>query len=166
MAEESVEHSIDHSSLDSLPSISIHVPWTFLTCRWRGFSGCSEKISHLKQCFSLIGIFNCLKKLKKGYLLRCIYVLTSDYKINIARVSMRESMGSHGVPKKIKSRYYNALIWFLNWLKSVILSIFMTILLYYSGILKKVLYHLLFRIMIINNIKISATINQRMDSLP
>lgn len=52
-----------------------------------------------------------LKKAKeKGYFLRCIYVLTSDYKINIARVSMRESMGGHGVPEeKIKSGYYNAL---------------------------------------------------------
>ena len=52
-----------------------------------------------------------LKKAKeKGYILRCIYVLTSDYKINIARVSMRESMGGHGVPEeKIKSRYYKAL---------------------------------------------------------
>lgn len=52
-----------------------------------------------------------LKKAKeKGYFLRCIYVLTSDYKINIARVSMRESRGGHGVPEeKIKSRYYKAL---------------------------------------------------------
>lgn len=52
-----------------------------------------------------------LKKAKeKGYFLRCIYVLTSDYKINIARVSMRESMGGHGVPEeKIKLGYYNAL---------------------------------------------------------
>lgn len=52
-----------------------------------------------------------LKKAKeKGYFLRCIYVLTSDYKINIARVSMRESMGGHGVPEeKIKSGYYKAL---------------------------------------------------------
>lgn len=51
-----------------------------------------------------------LKKAKeKGYFLRCIYVLTSDYKINIARVSMRKSMGGHGVPgEKIKSRYYKA----------------------------------------------------------
>ena len=51
-----------------------------------------------------------LKKAKeKGYFLRCIYVLTSDYKINIAWVSMRESMGGHGVPEeKIKSRYYKA----------------------------------------------------------
>ena len=55
--------------------------------------------------------FKLLKKAKeKGYFLRCIYVITSDYKINIARVSMRKSMGGHGVPEeKIKSRYYKAL---------------------------------------------------------
>ena len=52
-----------------------------------------------------------LKKAKeKGYFLRCIYVLTDDYEINIARVNMRESMGGHGVPKdKVKSRYFKAL---------------------------------------------------------
>ncbi len=52
-----------------------------------------------------------LKKAKeKGYFLRCIYVLTDDYEINIARVKMRESMGGHGVPEeKIKSRYQKAL---------------------------------------------------------
>ena len=52
-----------------------------------------------------------LKKAKeKGYFLRCIYVLTEDNEINIARVRMRESMGGHGVPEeKIKSRYQKAL---------------------------------------------------------
>ena len=52
-----------------------------------------------------------LKKAKeKGYFIRCIYVLTSNYKINIARVNMRESMGGHGVPEeKIESRYQKAL---------------------------------------------------------
>ena len=52
-----------------------------------------------------------LKKAKeRGYFLRCIYVLTDDYEINIARVRMRESMGGHGVPEdKIKSRYQKAL---------------------------------------------------------
>ena len=54
---------------------------------------------------------NLLKKAnKKGYFIKCIYVLTSDYTINIARVSMRESMAGHGVPEdKIKSRYKKAL---------------------------------------------------------
>ena len=52
-----------------------------------------------------------LKKAKeKGYFLRCIYVLTDDCEINIARVRMRQSMGGHGVPEdKIKSRYEKAL---------------------------------------------------------
>ena len=52
-----------------------------------------------------------LKKAKeKGFFIRCIYVLTSDFKINVARVRMRESMGGHAVPEdKIKSRYYKAL---------------------------------------------------------
>ena len=50
------------------------------------------------------------KAKEKGYFLRCIYVLTDDYEINIARVRMRESMGGHGVPEdKIKSRYEKAL---------------------------------------------------------
>ena len=55
-----------------------------------------------------------LKLLKKakdnGYFIRCVYVLTSDYRINIARVDMREHMGGHSVPKeKIKSRFKRAL---------------------------------------------------------
>lgn len=52
-----------------------------------------------------------LKKAKeKGYFIRCIYVLTSNYNINIARVNIRESMGGHSVPKdKIKSRYQKAI---------------------------------------------------------
>ena len=57
-----------------------------------------------------------LKKAKeKGYFLRCIYVRTDDYEINIARVRMRQSMGGHGVPEdKIKSRYEKALNLFPN----------------------------------------------------
>ena len=50
------------------------------------------------------------KAKEKGYFLRCIYVLTSDYRINITRVNIRESMGGHSVPEdKIKSRYFKAL---------------------------------------------------------
>ena len=50
------------------------------------------------------------KAKEKRYFLRCIYVLTSDYKINITRVNIRESMGGHNVPEdKIKSRYFKAL---------------------------------------------------------
>ena len=55
-----------------------------------------------------------LKLLKKakagGYFIRCIYVLTCDPNINVARVKSRESQGGHGVPEdKIISRYEKAL---------------------------------------------------------
>ena len=52
-----------------------------------------------------------LKKAKnKGYFIRCIYVLTSNYTINISRVNIRKAMGGHTVPKdKIMSRYKKAL---------------------------------------------------------
>ena len=54
---------------------------------------------------------NFLKTAKEnGYFIKCIYVLTSDYTINISRVRMRKEMGRHGVPEdKIKSRYKKAL---------------------------------------------------------
>lgn len=54
---------------------------------------------------------NLLKKAKEqGYFIRCIYVLTCDYGINIARVKSREANGGHGVPEeKIVSRYKKAL---------------------------------------------------------
>lgn len=53
-----------------------------------------------------------LKKAKEnGYFVRCIYVLTSDPKINIMRVKVRETSGGHGVPvDKIISRYGKALL--------------------------------------------------------
>ena len=42
--------------------------------------------------------------------MRCIYVLTSNADINVARVSAREALGGHGVPEdKIRSRYSKAL---------------------------------------------------------
>ena len=52
-----------------------------------------------------------LKKAKaEGYFIRCIYVLTCDSNINVARVKSRESQGGHGVPEdKIISRYEKAL---------------------------------------------------------
>lgn len=52
-----------------------------------------------------------LKRAKaKGYFIRCIYVLTSDYNINIMRVKSRAAMGGHNVPcEKIISRYEKAL---------------------------------------------------------
>ena len=46
---------------------------------------------------------------QQGYFIRCIYVLTCDYHINIARVKSREAQGGHGVPtEKIISRYTKA----------------------------------------------------------
>ena len=52
-----------------------------------------------------------LKKAKQnGYFIRCIYVLTSNYHINMTRINMRKKMGGHDVPEeKIKSRYKKAL---------------------------------------------------------
>ena len=52
-----------------------------------------------------------LRKAKEeGYFLRCIYVLTADPNINVARVKAREAFGGHGVPEdKIISRYSKAL---------------------------------------------------------
>ena len=52
-----------------------------------------------------------LKKAKdQGYFVRCIYVLTANADINVARVSARQAIGGHGVPEdKIRSRYSKAL---------------------------------------------------------
>lgn len=52
-----------------------------------------------------------LKKAKqKGYFIRCIYVLTVNSNINVARVKSRELSGGHGVPEeKIHSRYNKVL---------------------------------------------------------
>lgn len=52
-----------------------------------------------------------LRKAKEqGYFVRCIYVLTSNADINVARVSAREALGGHGVPEeKIRQRYERAL---------------------------------------------------------
>ena len=50
------------------------------------------------------------KAKKRGYFVRCIYVLTSNVDINVARVSAREALGGHGVPEeKIRQRYERAL---------------------------------------------------------
>ena len=46
----------------------------------------------------------------EGYFIRCIYVLTADSNINVARVKSREAMGGHGVAEdKVRSRYEKAL---------------------------------------------------------
>lgn len=52
-----------------------------------------------------------LKRAKEsGYFVRGIYVLTIDPQINIARISAREALGGHGVPRdKIVLRYNRAL---------------------------------------------------------
>ena len=47
---------------------------------------------------------------EQGYFVRCIYVLTVNPDINVARVSARKALGGHGVPvDKIRSRYTKAL---------------------------------------------------------
>lgn len=53
-----------------------------------------------------------LLKLAKenGYFIRCIYVLTADPEINVARVKVRKASGGHDVPvSKIIARYGRAL---------------------------------------------------------
>ena len=45
-----------------------------------------------------------------GYEVQCIYVLTCDENINVARVKARHAAGGHNVPKdKIRARYHRAL---------------------------------------------------------
>lgn len=47
---------------------------------------------------------------EQGYFIRCIYVLTCDPQINVARVKSRVLSGGHDVPReKIESRYGKAL---------------------------------------------------------
>ena len=47
---------------------------------------------------------------RQGYFIRCIYVLTFDVNINVARVRSRAASGGHDVPEeKIRSRYDKAL---------------------------------------------------------
>lgn len=50
------------------------------------------------------------KAKKQGYFIRCIYVLTNNPKINIARIESRKLAGGHDVPSdKVISRYDRAL---------------------------------------------------------
>ena len=45
-----------------------------------------------------------------GYEIQCIYVLTSNADVNVARVRARVAVGGHDVPEdKIRSRYHRAL---------------------------------------------------------
>ena len=52
-----------------------------------------------------------LEKAKSlGYEIHCVYVLTCDANINVARVKMRHMDGGHNVPEdKIRARYQKAL---------------------------------------------------------
>ena len=52
-----------------------------------------------------------LKKTKEsGYEAQCVYILTCDENINVARVAARVAAGGHDVPEdKIRSRYHRAI---------------------------------------------------------
>ena len=70
-----------------------------------------------KQSFTFETVLSTDRNLKllqrakdNDYFIRCIYVLTSDPKINVNRVEVRTAFGGHSVPKdKIISRYGKAL---------------------------------------------------------
>jgi len=50
------------------------------------------------------------KAKRKGYDVQCIYVMTRNANINVARVKARKASGGHDVPEeKIRSRYHKAL---------------------------------------------------------
>ena len=56
-----------------------------------------------------------LKKAKdQGYFVRCIYVLTANADINVARVSARQAIGGHGVPED-KIRRILSIVTRLDW---------------------------------------------------
>ena len=47
---------------------------------------------------------------ERGYEVQCIYVITCDENINVARVRARHSAGGHDVPEeKIRARYHRSL---------------------------------------------------------
>ena len=52
-----------------------------------------------------------LEKAKaEGYFIKCIFVLTVDASVNVARVAARVAMGGHHVDEeKIRSRYYKSI---------------------------------------------------------
>ena len=50
------------------------------------------------------------KAKEQGYEIQCIYVLTCDENINVARVKARHAAGGHDVPEdKVRVRYHRAL---------------------------------------------------------
>lgn len=69
------------------------------------------RILHLKRSFRLSVTYCwCRRRKALGYEVRCVYVLTIDVNINIARVKERHAFGGHDVPEdKIRSRYRKAL---------------------------------------------------------
>ena len=47
----------------------------------------------------------------RGYEVQCVYILTCDENINVARVRARRAAGGHGVPEdRIRVRYHRALV--------------------------------------------------------
>lgn len=54
---------------------------------------------------------NILRKAKEeGYFIKCVFVLTVDPAINVARVMARVAQGGHGVDEdKIRARYYKSI---------------------------------------------------------
>jgi predicted ABC-type ATPase len=50
------------------------------------------------------------KARERGYEVQCIYVLTCNENLNVARVKARQAAGGHGVPpEKVRTRYHRAL---------------------------------------------------------
>lgn len=50
------------------------------------------------------------KSKEEGYFIKCVYVLTADPDLNVARVESRVMQGGHGVDKeKVKKRFYKSL---------------------------------------------------------
>ena len=76
-----------------------------------------EKALYEKRDFTFETVLSTDRNLKllqkakaSGYFVRCIYVLTANPDINVARVQIREAQGGHGVPEeKIRERYRKAL---------------------------------------------------------
>ena len=63
------------------------------------------------QCCWCLPFLTAQRKAKsEGYFIKCIFVLTIDPLVNVARVEARVASGGHDVDKeKIKSRYYKSL---------------------------------------------------------
>ena len=60
-----------------------------------------KKILHLKQSCHLNIKLNILRKAKEeGYFIKCVFVLTVDPQINIARIESRVAAGGHNVVGK------------------------------------------------------------------